>query len=39
MNLTLDCLFSIEMTNKDKIEAKYTKSTNINELLEKLELV
>jgi len=34
MQLTTDCLFSIEMSNKDKIEAKYTKSSNLNEMLE-----
>ena len=32
--ITSDCLFSIEMTNKDKIEAKYSRKSDTDNLLE-----
>jgi len=32
--ITNDCLLQIEMTNKDKIEAKYTKRKDLDSLLE-----
>ena len=32
--MTFDYLFQIEMTNKDKIEAKYVKRSDVNNMLE-----
>jgi hypothetical protein len=32
--MTNDCLLQIEMTNKDKIEAKYTRKSDLNNLIE-----
>ena len=32
--MTTECLFKIEMTNKDKIEAKYTRKVDLEQTLE-----